>query len=162
MNIRRRHKPNCAKKKDAAKRCSCDGPWQARIPDPERPGRRIEKTFPAGRKDEAIAWYMEQETSKRNGGWISPRVAERPFGDVLATGRVVVEQAEPNDGRAVPDDRRELPAAGVRRGAIGRITHEWVQRYIDRLATSRRTPGTVRGIYSVLRNAMSRASGSAW
>ena len=158
MNIRRRHKPNCAKKKDATKRCNCDGPWQARIADPERPGHRLEKTFPAGRKDEAIAWVMEQETSKRNGGWISPRIAEQPFGDLLTTWQENwSNKLSPTTAARYQTIVEKYLRPEFGSTPIGSITHERVQRFIDRLdADPTLAAGTVRGIYSVLRNAMCR------
>src|SRR5216110_840050 len=83
-HVRKRHKPNCAKRRDKTKRCNCDGSWQARIPDPN--GRtntsKIEKTFRTER--EAGAWVALKIASQLDGTWIDPRQAERPFADVLA------------------------------------------------------------------------------
>src|SRR6266511_3973892 len=83
-HVRRRHKPECAHRKSAAKRCNCDGSWQARMPDPVRGATaKIERTF--------------------------------------------------------------------------RMKHETVQRYINRLgADPKLAAGTVRNVYSVLRNAMNK------
>src|SRR5947209_19632134 len=84
-HVRKRHRPSCARRADKGKRCNCDGRWQARIPDPARPGTtyKIERQFPSER--EAKAWLISQQAAEQIGGWIDPRIADRPFGDVLTT-----------------------------------------------------------------------------
>jgi integrase len=156
-HVRRRHRPTCAKKRSERARCNCDGPWQARIPDPADPLKRIEKQFPAGRKAEAEAWLHSQESSKQSGGWIDPRTAERPFREVIVAwqegwaSRLSPTTAARYRGVC---DKYLLPEFGA--AAIGTITHERVQRYVTRLSNDATiSAGTVRGIYSILRNALS-------
>src|SRR5581483_11232114 len=85
--IRKRHKPGCTKLADKRKRCDCDGAWQARIPDPNRPGttHKTERQFRT--QDEAIAWRNEQLHAQRTGTWFDPRKGDRVFGAVLTAWR---------------------------------------------------------------------------
>jgi integrase len=158
-HVRKRHRATCAKRGDARKRCNCDGPWQARYPDPKRPGttHKIERQFRTER--EAKAWLISEQASAQVGGWIDPRTADRSFGDVLTAW----QESWPTKLSPTTAARYQTivekylrPEFGA--AAIGSITHEWVQRYIDRLSNDPKlAAGTVRGIYSVMRNAMSRA-----
>src|SRR3954469_3937997 len=82
-HIRRRHRPDCAHRTDRSRRCNCDGPWQARYPDPQYPGttRKIEKTFRV--KRDADDWLAMQRTGVLVGTHVSPRQSERRFTEVL-------------------------------------------------------------------------------
>ncbi|HEX6681092.1 MAG TPA: site-specific integrase [Gaiellaceae bacterium] len=121
----------------------------------------VEKTFRT--KQEAQDWLTSQQAAIMQGEWIDPRKAERPFHE-LAT---AWQESWPN--RLSPTtaaryrsilDVYLLPTFG--QTPIGRMTHEVVQRYVNRLSApgkdgeSGMTPGTVRNVYSVLRNAMNK------
>src|SRR5689334_9825609 len=129
--------------------------WQARYADPLRGGtHKIERTFRT--RQEAEDWLVSQRASVLQGMHIDPRQAERPFGEVIAAWR------ETWPGRLSPTTARRYesiienylaPEFGTL--PIGRITHEAVQRYINRLAANPElAPGTVRNVYAVLRTAM--------
>lgn len=131
--------------------------WQARYPDPARGGtHKIERVFRT--KREAEDWLVQQQAAVLGGTHISPRQADRPFGDVLDAWQ------ESWDGRLSPTTLRRYesiiakylrPEFGARK--IGALTHEVVQRYINRLAADATiAPGTVRNIYAVLRTAMAK------
>jgi integrase len=162
-HIRKRHKPTCAKRADRARRCNCDGSWQARVPDAVRGGtHKIERTFSSER--EAKDWLVSQQASALQGTWVDPRKAERPFSDVLAAWK------ESWPGRLSPTTARRYesvidkyltPQFG--HTSVGRVTHEAVQRYINRLAAEvdendkpMHAPGTVRNVYAVLRTALAK------
>jgi len=156
-HLRKRHKPECAHRASGGKRrCNCDGSWQARIPDPVRGGtHKIERTFRT--KNEADAWAVSQRAGQQQGTWVDPRHAERPFADVVEAWK------ESWTNRLSPTTAARyrsilnvylLPTFG--QTPIGRITHEVVQRYVNRLTADGMTPGTVRNVFSVLRNAMNR------
>ena len=156
-HIRKRHRATCAKKQDGRKRCNCDGPWQARIPDPSRPGTtfKIEKQFRTER--EAQAWQTSQENSKLTGAWFDPRTAERPFSDVLDawqgswTNRLSPTTASRYRGIV---EKYLTPRFGTT--PVARITHEVVQRYVDELNEQGMSAGSVRNIFAVLRNATNK------
>jgi integrase len=157
-HVRKRHRLTCARRVDKRKRCNCDGAWQARIPDPARAGttHKIERQFHSER--EAKAWLVSQQAAEQVGGWIDPRQADRPFADVITawqeswSNRLSPTTAARYRGIC---DVYLMPEFGAQ--PIGRITHERVQRFVNRLsADPKLAPGTVRGVYSVLRNAMNR------
>jgi integrase len=158
-HVRKRHRPNCAKRVDPKRRCNCDGSWQARYPDPARPGttHKIERTFRTRRAAED--WLVSQRASVRDGTHIAPRSGERPFSEVVAAWRGSWGM------RLSPTTRRRyegilnwylLPEFG--RTPVAQLTPDVVQRYVDRLAASGDlAPNSVRNVYAVLRAAMTRA-----
>ena len=83
---------------------------------------------------------------------------ERPFSEVIDAWK------ESWAGRLSPTTRRRYEsildkylAPEFGRVAIGRITHEVVQRYINRLAADPElAPGTVRNVYAVFRTAITK------
>lgn len=163
-HVRKRHKPDCAQRRDSARRCNCDGSWQARIPDP-RPGAstaKLERTFRT--KREAEAWLTTQTAAKLTGDFLDPRRAEQPFS------AAVTEWRASWNGRLSPTTARRyesvldnylLPTFGS--VPVGRIDHAAVQRYVDRLAGDPKlAPGTVRNVYAVLRTAMAKAVRLGW
>src|SRR4051812_7238179 len=83
-HIRKRHRPTCVHRIDKARRCSCDGPWQARYPDPNAPRttRKVERSFRT--KREAEDFLATQRNSVLVGTHVDPRQSDRPFADVLA------------------------------------------------------------------------------
>lgn len=123
---------------------------------------KIERTFSSER--DAKDWLVSQQASVLQGAWVDPRKAERPFSDVVAAWQ------ESWPGRLSPTtDRRYrsildkylLPEFGS--SPVGRVTHEAVQRYINRLAAETdadgkpaHAPGTVRNVYAVLRSALAK------
>jgi integrase len=162
-HIRRRHKADCAQRENNAKRCNCNGSWQARYTDPSRGGtHKIERTFRT--KQEAEDWLTLQRSGVLQGTHVDPRQSDRPFNDVLTAWR------ESWSGRLSPTTERRytsilnnylVPEFGAT--PIGRITHEAVQRYVNRLAAAvdaegkpEHAPGTVRNVYAVLRTAMAK------
>ena len=131
--------------------------WQARYPDPSRGGtHKIERTFKT--KREASDWLTEQHAAVLTGTYVSPRQSDRPFGDVIEAWN------ETWPGRLSPTTERRyqsildtylIPEFGHRK--IGSVTHEVVQRYVNRLAADpARSAGTVRNVYAVLRTAMTK------
>lgn len=163
-HTRKRHKPDCAQRRDKRRRCNCNGSWQARMPDPanDNPNTEISKTFRT--KQQAEDWLASQRGRQLDGTWIDPRRAERPFRDVVEAWQ------ESWPGRLSPTTEMRyrsilnnylLPEFGHR--AIGHVTHEVVQRYINLLGTATddegkraHAPGTIRNIYAVLRTAMAK------
>lgn len=101
-DVRKRHRATCVKKLDRRKRCNCDGAWQARIPDPARPGttHKIERQLRTER--EAKAWLVAQQVAEQVGGWIDPRKADRPFTDVVADWQESFGRLSPNPARREP------------------------------------------------------------
>ena len=133
--------------------------WEARIPDPSRLGstHKIERTFRT--KQEAEDWIASQRVSVLQGNYIDARRGERPFIDLLAAWK----ESWPN--RLSPTTQRRyqsildkylVPEFG--RSPIAKITHERVQRYINRLSADPTiAAGTVRNVYAVLRTACAKA-----
>jgi hypothetical protein len=141
--VRKRHKPDCAKRADRMRRCNWNGSWQARYPDPVKGGTaKIERTFRTER--DAHDWLVSQSASVLSGTHVDPRQSERPFSEVVEawqgswSGRL-----SPDGGRTLPLDARRLPLLEFGRMPVGRITHEVVQRYVDRLAADE-SIGTLR------------------
>src|SRR3954453_18058952 len=107
--------------------------WQARYTDPANPTKRIEKTFKL--KKEAEAWLAIQQASILQGDHVDHRRADRPFREVVAAwkgGGGGLEAPPPPTYQNVLG-RFLLPEFGGRK--IGSITHEVVQRYVNRLST---------------------------
>ena len=129
--------------------------WQARYPDPYRGGtRKIEKTFRT--KREAEDWLTKQQSSVLDGSHIDPRRLDTPFRDLVDTWKETWIDLSPTTkfGYQSTLDSHLLPVFGDRK--VGTITHEVVQRYItDLVQRGEMRAGTIRQIYSVLRNAMS-------
>src|SRR5262245_29565356 len=109
--------------------------WEARIPDPSRPGgtNKLERTFRT--KQEAEDWLAAQRVSVLQGSYVDARRADRPFAELLAA------WAESWPNRLSPTTQRRyqsiidkylLPEFG--RTPIAKITHERIQRYINTLS----------------------------
>jgi integrase len=130
--------------------------WQARMPDPSRPGgtAQIERTFRT--KQEAEDWLTGQASGLLSGTYISPKQAERPFSDVLRAWEETWHTLSPTTAARYGQIVRKYlePEFGARK--IGAITPELVQRYVNRLSETH-APGTVRNVYAALRNACTRA-----
>lgn len=135
--------------------------WQARIPDPARPGgnAQIERSFRL--KSEAEAWIVSELATQHAGEWIDPRRGERPFRELAEAWKESWHRLSPTTAsryRSILDvylvpDFGHVPVA--------KITHEVVQRYVDQLASEKdddekplHAPGTILNVYSVLRNAL--------
>lgn len=130
--------------------------WQARYYDPVRGyPHLIEKTF--RNKQEAEDWLVSQRSTVLAGTHIDPRQGERPFCDVIEAWKEGWHRLTPGTRARYESivDNYLLPEFGAT--PIGRITHEIVQRYVNRLAGREDiAAGTVRNVYAVLRNAMSK------
>jgi integrase len=128
--------------------------WQARMPDPARPGgtRQIERTFRT--KQEAQDWLTQQQSSILHGTYVNPATAKRPFGDVLTAWQESWHNLSPTTADRYAGILRLYlqPAFGTQ--PIGSVTFERVQRFINALAQEH-AAGTVRNIYACLRNACS-------
>lgn len=127
--------------------------YRARYPDPAGDGTaQIEKTFKTRR--EAEAWLTRQGAALLTGTHVDPRLESRPFREVVEAwkGRWVKLGPKTRGGYESILNRYLLPEFGHRK--VGEITTPVVQAYITRLAQTDMAPGTVRGIYSVLRSAM--------
>lgn len=137
--------------------------WQARYPDPFRGGtHKVEKVF--GSKKEAEDWLVQQRASILGGTYIAPSQGERPFSEVIeAWQQSWGNRLSPTTARRYQSiiDTYLSPEFG--RMPIGRMTHEVVQRFINRLNAATdvqgkrlHAPGTVRNVYAVLRTAMAK------
>jgi integrase len=144
------HTRYLGKRKDGTKR------WVAYLPDPQNGSTaKIQKTFRL--KEEADAWRENQSVSKREGTWVDPRQAERPFVDVIAAWKESWHRLSPTTKRRYESviDNYLTPEFG--NVPIGRITHAVVQTYVDRLvAREDVAAGSVRNVYAVLRTAMAK------
>jgi integrase len=151
-HIRRRHKPECTKRRDKSKRCNCDGSWQARYPDPSQFGKRIERTFRT--KLEAEEWLVSEAASQQQGTWSDPRQSERPFRDVIEAWQEGWHRLSPTTRARYNGvvNNYLLPEFGAM--PIARITHEAVQRYVNRLSADGQSAANVHNIYKALRKAM--------
>lgn len=173
-HVRKRHKPDCARRiaKAAQRaqkanttpggepasvplpRCDCSGSWQGRYRDP-LDGHFIERTFRT--KVEAEDWLTAQQGAMLTGTHVSPRLADTRFKDLaLAWQESWPNRLSPTTAARYRSilDVYLLPTFGA--VPIGRIDHGVVQRYVNRLTAEGMSPGTVRNVYSVLRNAMNR------
>jgi len=126
------------------------------MPDPDKGGTaKIERSF--RKKENAEAWLTSEGASQQQGTWINPRQGERPFRDVLEAWKEGWHRLSPTTRARYEGivNIYLLPEFGAT--PIGRITHEVVQRYINRLSAREDiAAGTVRNVYAVLRNAMSK------
>lgn len=154
-HVRYRHAKNCRTRGGHSCR-NCEGSWQARYPDPN--GRnntsKIERTF--RHKRDAEAWLVSQASSKLDGTHIDPRQGERPFAEVVEAWKESWHRIERSTAARYTSllDLYLLPEFG--RTPIARITHEVVQRYVNRLAADPAyTDPQVRAIYATLRVAIS-------
>jgi integrase len=139
--------------------------WQARHADPTRPSptAKVERSFRT--KQEAEDWLTEQQHAYRSGTYISPKQAERPFSDVIDAWRESAGLTSPShlsSQRLSPTtaagyisilDLYVTPTFGHQ--AIGQITHEAVQRWVNTLAQEH-APGTTRNVFAVLRNVFNK------
>lgn len=126
--------------------------WQARYWHPDDPTKRIEKTF--RKKSEANDWLVRQRADVLNGIHVDPRQADRPFRELVEAWRNSWIDLEPKTraGYSAVLEKHLLPEFGHRR--VSGMTTESVQRYVKQLTDSGLSPGTVRSIYSVLRNTL--------
>jgi integrase len=126
--------------------------WQARYWHPDDPSKRIEKTFRI--KRDAENWLVQQRAEILKGTHVDPRRSDRPFSELVDGWRNSWIDLEPKTraGYIAVLERHLLPEFGSRR--VSGLTTEVVQAYVKRLADSGLSPGTVRSIYSVLRNAL--------
>src|SRR5690242_11822980 len=107
--------------------------WEARYVDPTRRGNaKIARTF--SRKQDAQAWLVAQQAAIQSGTHVSPQEANRPFDDIIAAWKESWgARLSPTTTRRYQSiiDKYLVPEFGAI--PVGRITHEVVQRYINRL-----------------------------
>ena len=123
--------------------------WQARWRHPSDPRVRVERVFKT--KRDAERWLARQETRVDDGTFINPRRSERPFSEVYDAWRSSwVGHLQPlTTDRYEQTWRAHLePEFGGRK--TNAITHEAVQRYVDRLRDEGKGPATIRKIHAVL------------
>lgn len=163
-HVRKRHKRDCpARPSNGRRRCTCDGRWQARIPDPDRPGttHKVEKTFRL--KQEADAWVVSMLADQQQGVWVKPSQAERRFAEVVEAwkeswpNRISAGTASLYEGILAKhiDPRFETMP-------VGRIDRGTVQRWVNELTAVGLASGTVRNAYACLRNALNTAVRYGW
>lgn len=102
-------------------------------------------------KKDADRWLARQETTADDGTFLNPRRSERPFSEVYEAWRSSwAGRLEPlTTDRYEQTWRAHLePQFGRRR--TNAITHETIQRYVDRLRDEGKGPATVRKIHAVL------------
>jgi integrase len=132
--------------------------WEARYPNPLLGGTaKIEKVFRT--KQEAEAWLISEASAQQRGEWMDPRQGERPFSDVIEAWRQSWYRLERGTTTRYDSilNNYLLPEFG--QTPVGRITHELVQRYVNRLANDPQlSAALVRGIYSTLRAAMNHGT----
>jgi integrase len=132
--------------------------WEARIPDPARPGgtHKIERTFRT--KQEAADWIASQRVSILRGTYVDARQGERPFAELLdAWKESWSNRLSPTTQCRYASILRKYLVPEFARTPIGKMTHERVQRYINRLSSAPEiAPGTVRNVYAVLRTACAK------
>lgn len=126
--------------------------WQARYRDPNNPGRRIEKVF--RNKQDAERWLTRQSAAILTGTHVDPRRGGRPFREVADAWQETWVDLEPKtkESYGTALDKHLLPEFGGRK--VSSITPELVQRFINRMSQEGYAPGSVRGTYAVLRNAL--------
>ena len=132
------------------------GKWQARMPDPARGGTiKIERTFRT--KVEAEQWLHSQQADLQRGEYIDPRKADSGFPTVVAAWKGTWINIEPKTraGYEAILARYLMPAFGKRK--VSTITTTLVQDHVGGLLLRGLAPGTVRGIYSVLRTCLNAA-----
>jgi integrase len=146
--VRKRHTKNgkVAKRRDGSTK------WQARYWDPSDPSKRIEKMF--RRKEDGERWLTQQGASILTGTHVDPRRGDRPFREVAEAWQETWVDLEPKTKACYRTalDNHLLPEFGSRK--VTAITPELVQKLINRMSKEGKAPGTVRGTYAVLRNAL--------
>jgi hypothetical protein len=117
-------------------------------PAPAAPTHKIERAFRT--KLEAEDWVATQRVSILQGSYVDARRAERPFADLFA----LWKESWPN--RLSPTTQLRYQSIAktyllpeFERTPIAKITHERVQRYINRLSADPAiAPGTIRNVES--------------
>lgn len=129
--------------------------WQARYYDPNDQTKRIEKTF--RRKESAENWLTIQGADVLRGAHVDPRRGDRPFREIADAWQETWVSLEPKTKVSYRTalDTHLLPEFGGRK--VSAISTELVERYVNRLSKDGYAPGTVRGVYAVLRNALNTA-----
>jgi integrase len=133
--------------------------WQARYTDPTaHPAStlKIERTFPT--RQEAERWLHQQQAAITSGTHIHPTAASRRFAEVTTAWQESwPNRLQPNTARRYTGILNNYLLPEFSDTALSQITHERVQRYINRLSTGEVAPGTVRNVYAVLRSALAQA-----
>jgi integrase len=156
-HVRKRHRATCASRKDASRRCSCDGPWRARYPKPNGIGTaQIERTFAT--KRDAEHWLTAQAASISHGTHIAPRAGARPLSEIYDAWRETRWPGlEPKTTARYAQVWRTHLEPEFANLKVGEISREHVSRYFARLSRDGLRPGTVRKIHSVLSGVLAEA-----
>jgi hypothetical protein len=131
------------------------GKWQARCPDPERPGRLVPapKTF-ANRVD-AERWLAGQRADQDRGGWVDPKAGRVTFEDYAR--RLVAQRAglrvRTREDYTSLLEHHLVPPFGAR--ALAAITPGQVREWYETLAQTQ--PGRAHKAYRLLRTIMNTA-----
>jgi integrase len=120
--------------------------YQARIPDPMRPGKDIVQTF--DRRGDASEWLTMQASAMQLGSFIDPRRAKRPTREVVDAWRETWADLEPKTrvGYESMLAKHVLPEFGD--APVGGITSRALQRHFNELADVL-APKTLRNVYGV-------------
>lgn len=125
------------------------GRWQARVPDPNRPGRLIPAPQTFARKVDAERWLNAQETDQSRGVWLDPALGRVTFDewvDRYVTSSHKRESTASRDGHVI---RAHLkPALGNR--PLSSISPLDIRRLVEGME-AKLAPATVRTNYGVLR-----------
>lgn len=124
--------------------------WRARYPDPTRGGTaQIERVFPT--KREAERWLNEQKVAVQRGTHIDPKDTERRFGQLADAWRSTWLDLEPKTKAGYESILTKHVLPRWENARIGAVSPEAVQKWINELARSGRSPKTIRNIYGVMR-----------
>jgi integrase len=126
--------------------------WQARYPDPSKGGTaKIERSFK--NKRAAERWLAEMEAAKHAGTFVDPRRGITAFTKVADEWRGTWLDLAPKTRagyEAILSHHLEPKFGGL---PINSITPDRVQAFVNQLA-ARRSPNTVRRVFTVLRGVM--------
>lgn len=130
--------------------------WQARWRHPSDPRVRVERVFHS--KRDAERWLARQETNADDGTFINPRKSERLFREVYAAWkRSWPGRLEPQTTTRYEEVWRVHIEPEFADRKTSSITHEVIQRYVDKLRDNGRKPYTVRKAHSVISAAFTEA-----
>ena len=137
--------------RDKGRRRDGSTKWEARWRNPLNQRDRHERTF--RRKDAAVRWLADMDSSTHAGTFIDPRRADRPLSRVADEWRESWTDLEPKTRAGYDHILRlhVLPKFGDWK--VGAVQADAIQRWVNDLAATR-APNTVRRIYGVLRSVL--------
>ena len=128
-------------------------PWRARYPDPTRGGTaQIERKFAT--KREAERWLNEQRVAVQRGTHIDPKDTERRFIHVVDAWRSTWLELEPKTKAGYESILNKHVLPRWRDARVGAVSADAIQKWINELAASGRSPKTVSNVYGVMRSVM--------